>query len=78
MLMIDLRYARALFNPYLLDDIHLHDDVDAKEVLNIFLWKTSTPIAYAQVLENFSTIVENRSFILHLAMKDLDWLPHEC
>jgi hypothetical protein len=73
MLMIDLRYARALFNPYLLDQIHLHDDVDAKEVLNIFLRKTtSTPIAYAQVLENFSNIVESRGFILHPTMKDLD------
>ncbi len=51
MLMIDLHYARALLNPYLLDDIHLHDDVDAKEVLNVVLWKTTnTPITYAQVL----------------------------
>jgi hypothetical protein len=34
-----------------LDDIHLHDDVDAKEVLNVVLWKTTnTPITYAQVL----------------------------
>jgi hypothetical protein len=37
MLTINLHYARALLNPYLLDEIHLHDDVDAKEVLNIVL-----------------------------------------
>jgi hypothetical protein len=44
MLTIDLHYARALLNSYLVDEIHLHDYVDAKEVLNIVLRKTtSTP-----------------------------------
>ncbi len=35
----DLHYARALFNPYLLDEACLHDDADVKEALNIVLWK---------------------------------------
>jgi hypothetical protein len=43
MLMINLHYARALFNPYLLDEIHLQYDVDAKEVLNIVLQKKWYP-----------------------------------
>jgi hypothetical protein len=34
MLMINLHYARAFFNPYLLDQAYLHDDVDVKEALN--------------------------------------------
>jgi hypothetical protein len=34
MLTTDLHYARALFNLYLLDEICLHDDADAKEALN--------------------------------------------
>jgi hypothetical protein len=33
----DLHYARALFNPYLLDEACLHDDADVKEALNIVL-----------------------------------------
>jgi hypothetical protein len=39
MLTIDLHYAKALLNPYLMDEIHLHDYVNAKEVLNIILQK---------------------------------------
>jgi hypothetical protein len=37
--MIDLHYAGGLFNPYLLDEARLHDDVDAKETLNKVLRK---------------------------------------
>jgi len=37
MLTTDLHYARTLFNPYLLDEACLHDDADAKDVLNIIL-----------------------------------------
>ncbi len=40
MLMIDLHYVGALFNPYLLGEAHLHDDADVKEALNKVLWKT--------------------------------------
>jgi hypothetical protein len=37
MLTTDLHYVRAFFNPYLLDEYCLHDDVDVKEALNIVL-----------------------------------------
>jgi hypothetical protein len=48
--MTDLHYARALFNPYLLDEVRLHDDADAKEALNIVLQKTARIlITYALV-----------------------------
>jgi ABC-type transport system involved in cytochrome bd biosynthesis fused ATPase/permease subunit len=48
MLMSDLQYARVLFNPYLLDEAHLHDDADAKEALNKVLQKlANTSIVYA-------------------------------
>jgi len=50
MLTTDLHYARALFNPYLLDEARLHDDADAKEALNIILQKTTHILtAYALV-----------------------------
>jgi len=39
MLMTNLHYARTLFNPYLLDEVHLDDDLDAKEALNKFCKK---------------------------------------
>ncbi len=34
MLMIDLHYARAFFNPYLLGEARFHDDEDVENVLN--------------------------------------------
>jgi hypothetical protein len=34
MLMIDVHYIGAFLNPYLLGEVHLHDDADVKEVLN--------------------------------------------
>jgi len=34
MLMTNLHYARALFNPYLLDEAYLHDDANVEEALN--------------------------------------------
>jgi hypothetical protein len=37
MLMIDLHYARAFFNPYLLGEGHLHDMQMQKEALNKIL-----------------------------------------
>ncbi len=46
-----------------MDEIHLHDDVDAKKVLNMVLWKAvNTPTTYTQALENFSNFVENWGF----------------
>ncbi len=58
---VDLHYTKALFNPYLLNEIHLCDDVDAKEVLNHMLQKnTNSPTTYAQVLKDFINFVENQ------------------
>jgi hypothetical protein len=58
---VDLHYAKALFNPYLLNEVHLHDDVDAKEVLNRMLQKNiNSPTSYAQVLKDFTNFVENQ------------------
>jgi hypothetical protein len=37
MLTINLHYARAFLNPYLLGEARLHDDANAKENLNRFL-----------------------------------------
>ncbi len=37
MLMINLHYDGAFFNPYFLGEAHLHDDIDAKEALNKIL-----------------------------------------
>jgi hypothetical protein len=37
MLMINLYYIGALLNPYLLGEVHLHDDIDAKGALNKIL-----------------------------------------
>jgi hypothetical protein len=34
MLMIDLHYVGAFLNPYLLGEVHLHDDEDVDKVLN--------------------------------------------
>jgi hypothetical protein len=39
MLMTDLHYAKALFNPYLLIKVHVHDDVYAKKNLIIYYEK---------------------------------------
>jgi hypothetical protein len=48
MLTTNLHYAKALLNSYLLGEVRLHDDVDAKEALNIIFWKiTSTLTTYA-------------------------------
>jgi len=59
MLMTDLHYVGAFLNSYLLDEARLHDDVDAKEVLNRILQKTSTLIAYAFLLKIFVDFVKN-------------------
>jgi hypothetical protein len=37
---VDLHYTKALFNPYLLNEVHLYDDANVKEVLNRILQKT--------------------------------------
>jgi len=37
MLTINLHYARAFLNPYLLGEAHLHDDANVKEALNKIL-----------------------------------------
>ncbi len=58
--MINLHYARALFNPYLLGEVHLHDDANAKEALNRLLQKiVGTLIAYAQVCKDFTNFVQS-------------------
>ncbi len=77
--MIDLHYAGALFNPYLLGEVRLHDDADVKEIFNKVLRKIAcTPIAYALILIKFTNFVESQGpFFDTLLMKDLDLLPHE-
>jgi hypothetical protein len=66
---VDLHYAKALFNPYLLNEVHLHDDANAREVLNHMLKKnTSSPTT------NF---VENQRPFLTPPVNDLNLLPHE-
>jgi len=61
MLMTNLHYARAFLNPYLLGEVCLHDDVDAKEASNTVLRKIiSTPTTYALVLRDFANFVESQ------------------
>jgi hypothetical protein len=61
MLTTDLHYARALFNPYLLGEACLHDDVNVKETLNKILRKRAcTLIAYALALKDFANFVESQ------------------
>ncbi len=78
-LIIGLHYAGAFFNPYLLGEACLHDDVHVKEALNITLQKTTLiVIAYALTLRDFASFVESRSPFFNIPlMKDLDLLPHE-
>jgi len=61
MLTINLHYARALLNPYLLGEVPLHNDVDVEETLNHVLRKnTNNSIAYTQALKDFVDFVENQ------------------
>jgi hypothetical protein len=49
--MINLHYVEAFFNLYLLVEVQLHDDVNAKEALNHVLQKhINSPMTYAQAL----------------------------
>jgi hypothetical protein len=79
MLTTGLHYAKALFNPYLLGEACLHDDVDAKGALNRVLQKTThTSIAYALALRDFANFVESRGPFFNIPLvKDLDSFPHE-
>ncbi len=79
MLTTDLHYARALLNPYLLGEICLHDDANAKKMLNRVLRKTiHNPTAYALALRDFTDFVESsRPFFNTPLMKGLKLLPHE-
>jgi hypothetical protein len=64
MLTIDLHYVGTLLNPYLLGEVHLHHDVDAKEALNNFLQKIDgIPTAYALALKDFVNFVKNHKFV---------------
>jgi hypothetical protein len=61
MLMINLHYAKAFLNPYLLGEVHLHDDANVKEALNKVLRKTiCTSTIYALALKDFANFVESR------------------
>jgi hypothetical protein len=79
MLTTNLHYARALLDPYLLGEVYLHDDANAKEVLNKVLWKiVCTPIAYALVLKKIVDFVKSQGpFSNTPPIKDLDLFPHE-
>jgi hypothetical protein len=59
MLTFGLHYAGFLFNPYLLGEACLHDNVDAKKALNIALQKTCTLITYALALKDFTNFTES-------------------
>jgi hypothetical protein len=80
MLTTGLHCAGFLFNPYLLGEACLHDDVDAKETLNIALQKkTCTLIAYALALKDFANFAESQGPFFNIPLvKDLDLFPHEC
>jgi len=77
MLMIDLHYAKALSNSYLLGC--LHDNVDAKEALNNFLWKiVGTSTDYVLALKDFTNFVKNQGpFSNTPLVKNLDLFPHD-
>jgi hypothetical protein len=61
MLTTNLHYAKAFFNPYLLCEVHLHDDADAKEALNRVLQKIATTLTtYALILKDFANFIKNR------------------
>jgi hypothetical protein len=77
--MTNLHCDKAFLNPYLLDEVRLHDDVDAKEALNKVLQKTiHTLNAYTLALRNFADFMENQGpFFDTTLMKDLDLLSHE-
>jgi hypothetical protein len=70
----NLHYVKALFNPYLLGEACLHDDVDAKENLNKVLWKTTcTLTTYALTLKDFTIFFLSWGpFSNTLLVKDLD------
>jgi hypothetical protein len=66
MLTTNLHYAKAFFNPYLLGEARLHDDVNAKETLNKILQKIAcTLIAYALTLQDFIDFVESQGPFLN-------------
>ncbi len=79
MLMTNLHYAMALLNPYLLGEVCLHGDANAKEALKRVLWKIACiPIACTLVLRNFVDFVKSQGpFYDTPPIKDLDLLPHE-
>jgi hypothetical protein len=75
---IDLHYAGTFLNPYLLGEVHLLDDVSAKEALNIFCKKNGIPTAYALALEDFVNFVKSQGPIFDMTLvKNLDLHPHE-
>ncbi len=58
---IDLHYVGALFNPYLLGNNMIHDDVDAKGGIKWVLWKMLVnAISHVQVLINFANLVKGQ------------------
>ncbi len=79
MLMIDLHYVGAFLNPYLLGEVHLHDDEDVDKVLNGVLWKiVGNPIAYVEALKHFIDFVESWNHFSNTPLvNDLNLLPHE-
>jgi hypothetical protein len=79
MLKIDLHYAGALFNPYLLGEVCLHDDADAKEIFNKVLRKIAcTPTTYPLAFKKFTNFVGSQGpFFDTPLVKDLYLFPHE-
>jgi len=79
MLTTNLHYVKAFFNPYLLGEVRLHDDANAKEIFNKILRKiVHITIAYALDLRKFTNFVESQGpFFYTPLVKDLDLLPHK-
>jgi len=79
MMKIDLHYALAFLNPYLLGNNMIHDDVDAKEGIKHVLWKMLVDATSdVQALIDFADFVKGRGlFVNILVTTSLNVPPHE-
>jgi hypothetical protein len=78
MLTTNIHYARALFNPYLLGGVCLHDDANAKEIFKSFAKKTHSPTTYPLTLKKVTNFVESQGPFFDVPLvKDLYLFPHK-
>lgn len=61
-MLTNIMCAKTFFNPYLLVEVRLHDDLNAKKSFNhIVLWKNISNLTnYAQTLKDFTNVVESQ------------------